>query len=619
MNLFVKNQRADNLWRLLGSFGRFDTETTVQNDSFSAQNDAIQAVSHITRYENGVCVRRGSVKNISSRPQTLNTLASRFTLNGGEYQVYTQCNAWQNESQGNWQPLITSVSAKSESVRTASGAAPFAVLWSEQENRGTAFHLIPNSAWEITVLRDYLPGENSQIQVELGVLKDALALELQPGEEIPLPEILYYEVCSRTDLDCWKLHSYMNRQYPVKRMPVVYNSWLYKFDRFTYDDIILQAEKAAELGVEYFVIDAGWFGEGAAWWPARGDWEENQTFGFRGRMAEAARKIRDMGIKFGFWLEPECASQDSKIVQSHPEYFVKGEGDSCFLDFANPDAVTYIYEKTCSLVDRYGAEYMKFDFNADLEYDKYNTGFLSYYRGMHTFLQKLRERYPDLYIQNCASGGMTMTLSEAMRYDSFWPTDNQSPYASLRIFKDTLLRMPFQRIDSWLSVASAENFSYVYETGELTEKLFATNDATWSNVVSVEDSFVEAFLKGRVMGLSLDLTRLSDRFFAKLKEIIKQFKTDREFYSRCVCRILADTETMLVLQYSDEQAQRAEILVFSHKCKQDSICVHPVVDKNCSYILNDVIEKTAAQIQQTGIEIPVAMPYTVSVVRLQKK
>ena len=617
MNLFVKNQRADNLWRLVGSFGRLDTETTVQADTLSAQNGAIQVSSEIVRHPNGVCVRRGSVKNISVYPQTLNTLASRFTLNGGEYRVYTQCNAWQNESQGKWQPLITSVSVKSESVRTASGAAPFAVVWSEQENRGTAFHLIANSAWEISVLRDYLPGENSQIQVELGVLKDALALVLQPGEELALPEIIYYEVSNCVDLDCWKLHSYLNAQYPKAYLPVIYNTWLYKFDQFTYEDILLQMDKAAELGAEYFVIDAGWFGEGANWWPARGDWEENLTFGFRGRMTEAADYARQKGLQFGFWLEPECAAEESQIVQNHPEYFEKGE-DSCFLDFANPDAVDYIYEKTCQLVDRYGAKFMKFDFNADLRYDKYHSGFLYYYRGMADYLQRLRSRYPDLYIENCASGGIDMTLSKLANYGSFWPTDNQSPYTGLRIYKDTLLRMQPQRIESWLSVRSAEKLYYSYTSDQMQEKILATNDATWTNLVSVEMDFIRAFTKGRVMGLSFDLTLLSDSAFAKLQEMIAQFKQDRAFYSSMVCRILADTDTVLVLQYSDAQANRAEILVFSHKTKQDSITVYPVLDAVGSYVIDGEREETAAEILQNGLQIPVTMPYTAKIVKLSK-
>ena len=119
-------------------------------------------------------------------------------------------------------------------------------------------------------------------------------------------------------MDCWKLHAYLNKKYPRREMPVIYNTWLYKFDRFTYDDIIKQIERAQMLGVEYFVTDAGWF-ETAKTGRRRGaTGRKNAEFGFRGRMLEAANQVRARGMKFGFWLEPECASDKSDIVKERP-------------------------------------------------------------------------------------------------------------------------------------------------------------------------------------------------------------------------------------------------------------------------------------------------------------
>ena len=85
-------------------------------------------------------------------------------------------------------------------------------------------------------------------------------------------------------------------------------------------------------------------------------------------------------MKFGFWLEPECASKTAEIVKKHPDYFLEGK-NSCFIDFANEEAKGYIFNKTCELIDRFGAEFVKFDFNADLNYDKYGTGFTEYFKG----------------------------------------------------------------------------------------------------------------------------------------------------------------------------------------------------------------------------------------------
>ena len=547
MKVYKQTKSADQLWNIKGSFGEFDAEVKSDVDSFYAENGCISVKSEISKYDNGVYVRKDTVKNISDKEVILNNLSSKFTFDGGEYEVYSQANCWQNESEGEWQVLTTSVSAFSRSIRNASGAAPFMVLWSNQQNRGTVFHLKAYSAWEMRISRVFVGGEVTCIEAEMGIYNDALSLKLNAGEEIDLPQIIYYEALNKIDMDCYKLHSYLNEMYPRKELPVIYNSWLYKFDRFTYDDIINQIKKAKELGVEYFVIDAGWFGEGEDWGSTRGDWNENQTFGFRGRMSEIAEEVRKNGMKFGFWLEPECASKTAEIVKKYPNYFLEGE-DSYFIDFVNEEARGYIFNKTCELIDRFGAEFVKFDFNADLNYDKYETGFTEYFKGYCDYIKKLRERYPELYIENCASGGMRMTVRDGELFDSFWPTDNQSPYYSLRIFKDTLLRMPPQWLNSWISVRSAEKFSYAYGTNEMNDKLFATNDATWTNVVSVSFDYLEGFMKGRSVALSFDLTSLSEEVFEKLKAYISEFKNERDFWKNAVCHILVDTKTMLVLE-----------------------------------------------------------------------
>lgn len=617
MNLYKKKTNANSLWNITGSFSEFNAEVTADADTFSAENGCIEVKSQILRYDNGVCIRKGKVKNISDKDISLNTLSSKFILDGGEYEVYSQANVWQNESEGEWQNLTTTVSAYSKSIRNACGAAPFMVLWSNQQNRGVAFHLKTYSTWEMHISRIYDQGENTFIEVELGILKDGLEIILKPGEKTELPEIIYYDVLNKTDMDCWKLHNYMNKAFPQKKLPVIYNTWLYKFDRFTYDDIKKQIERASELGVEYFVIDAGWFGEGTEWWHLRGDWEENMTFGFKGRMCEIADEVRTNGMKFGFWIEAECAAEASEIVKLHPDYFFKGD-TSYFLDFANEEAKSYILDKTCQLIDKYGAEFVKFDFNADLYYDYYRTGFKKYFKGHCDYINQIRKRYPDLYVENCASGGMRMTVRDCEICDGFWTTDNQSPYYSLRIFKDTILRMPPQWLEGCISVRSAEDFYYLYGTDEMSDKLFATNDATWSNIVSVDWNYLAGFMKGRTIALSFDLTMISDAVFESLKKYISDFKKERDFWQNAVCHILTDTKTILVLEFRNEDFSKVEIVAFSGMSKQVNICVYPVLDSNAEYQTDSKVKLMGKDIDENGIDILITMPHTAQVVKLNR-
>ena len=273
---------ALSLWNIQGTFGRVEG-SVAEADALTAAGDGWAVRAEIAEDETGVFSRRDTFQNTSDGEMLLSSLSSRFTFDGGEWEVYTQYNGWQNENMGGWAPLTTTVSAEGISARTAVGAAPFMVLWNQQSNRGYAFHLISYASWEMKATRRYAGGGiPAYVDLELGVHKDGLRLTVAPGETVELPEILYYPVKNRVDFDAYKLHRYYNRRYPRAKQPVVYNTWLYQFDSFTYESLLSQVPLAKKLGAEYFLVDAGWFGVGKNWWNCVGDWEENLTGGLCG-------------------------------------------------------------------------------------------------------------------------------------------------------------------------------------------------------------------------------------------------------------------------------------------------------------------------------------------------
>ena len=170
MNMFKNNAKAYHLWNVTGSFGRMSADVVWEGDKAVAKNDKILINSEIIRYDDGICVRKGKVKNLSNEEVILNTISSKFSLDGGEYEVYSQYNGWQNESMGAWQSLVSSVSACSKSIRNAKNAVPFMVLWSQQINRGVAFHLNAYSAWEMRISKVYEDQEDSSVEIEMGIL-----------------------------------------------------------------------------------------------------------------------------------------------------------------------------------------------------------------------------------------------------------------------------------------------------------------------------------------------------------------------------------------------------------------------------------------------------------------
>ena len=618
MSAFLNTGNAYHLWNISGSFGRVEGDAKEESGTVTAKGSGWQVSAKTERDESGVFVRRDTFTNLSDAPMTLSSLSSRFTLDGGEWEVYTQYNGWQNENMGAWQDLVTTVSAEGISARTAVGAAPFLVLWSKQSGRGYAFHLNAYSTWQMKATKRYAgSGIRSYVELELGVQNDNLRMPLASGESIELPEILYYPVLNKTDMDAYKLHRYFNRTYPRATQPVIYNTWLYEFDAFTPESLLSQVPLAKELGAEYFVVDAGWFGIGKDWWTCVGDWEENLTGGLCGRTGELADAVREAGMEFGFWLEGERANAASKSPVLHPDYYIR-EGNEYFLDFGNPAAVEHITGVALTLIEKWGARIMKMDFNADFIHDKTGKAFTEYGKGFSRFMESIKKRYPDFYLESCAAGGCRNTLRDARVADAYWLSDNHSPYEDMRIYKDGVKRLPPQLLEKWSAIRSFSDFTPVYP-GNSGEKILANGDACWNHVTAVHESYLLALLTGGPIGLSCDLSKISEVTLARLKEHIAAFKRDRAFWCSCECRLLCDTESVTVFEYTDEKHTDCRIVAVANKIRQGSVVVYPAVDTAAVYILNDGSERSGAELSENGLRIRLTDSYTATFTDLKKK
>ncbi len=602
----------DNVWRIAFSGGEAEGEFTHSDQEACLTGENFVLKTTITE-KFGVSVRRDSFTNTSNKSIHITALRSRFLLQRSEYEFYTQYNAWQAESQGKWVTSPTGVIAYSNSTRTTMGAAPFLGIWNNQTSRGWAFHLIPDGSWRIDASYISLGGKNGWLLIDMGIDADNLCLCVNPGETFHLPEIWYYEIKDKLSMDSYKLHRYSLDRYPRKQMPVVYNTWLYKFDRFDFDNIIKQVPVAAKLGCEYFTIDAGWFGHGPHWVKQIGDWNENMISGFIGKTIDIANEVRKCGMKFGLWVEPTRAVEGSVAAAKHSEYFLKS-GKNYFLDFANPDAVRYITDIIDNLIEKYGIEYFKFDNNADLNFDLHKSGFTEYYKGYNAFIKRMREKYPHIYFQGCASGGQMLDLSMLRNYDSLWPTDNQGVYFGTRLLKDTIRRMPSQMIDRWAVITSMKNLSTY--TADDTEHIISTGDATCDYVEGVQLSYLKGFLSGGPLGFSCDLTALSEETFESLKEHIEAFKKERSFFMTAECRVLADTKTLTALQYSYNNLAKSVIQVFTSDLGQEGLYVYPVLNNGKIYVLDNGEKMSAEEILENGLYIPLTGSYHMNRVTL---
>lgn len=573
-------RKSEELWDIFGDFGRVEGMAEKTGDSLKLESNGLRVETAEEVGAAGVTRRRTVVRNMANKPLAATCLLDVFRFDGGDFDVYTQANTWMNESRSAWQPLHTCVETRGGGMRTSFGAAPVLAIWNRQSRRGRVFHLMSDAAWEMRVSVMPGDGEKTFLQIETGMDSRHLHCTILPGDEVALPEVVFYDFTDKTDLDCHRLHEWWHENYPCRAMPAIYNTWLCRFDKLDFEFVMKQVLKAGELGLEYFVIDAGWFGKAEDWTAARGDWKEFPDGWFGGRLGELADAVRASGMKFGLWIEAENASGKSEIVSRHPEYF-RRLGGEFYLDFTRDDAREYLLGAVDSLVKAYGVSFIKFDFNCDPRVDPSGQDFADYNAGYRRFIREVRERHPGIYLEGCASGGLMMDLGWARDFDSFWLSDNQNPIYGLRIAKDTMLRLPPRKIERWITARSAANLQPDYFGND--ERLLVTEDAWWRDVRSIAPDFVAAFTAGGPVGFSCDLTALSEKHAEYFRSLVAERKKDAAFWCKAVGRVLCDTPEVVVLQYSDAALKDVRVVVATGRSRQDRTTVRPVLDPGLEY------------------------------------
>ncbi len=577
------NEKITDLFTVYGDFERAIGFAAKSGDTITYKNTEIELKSVINKHSSGVFERCDSIKNISNRDIEISTLLSKFTLNGGEYQVYTQTSKHIKEGIGGWQPLVSGVFGMSDEIRTNQDVNPFVAIFNEQNNRGIAFHIMSDSCFEYRVSRHGEFLDHKVVTVELGIKSQDFRYILRPNEELKLPTILYYTFKSKLDMDAYRLHRYWNEKNPHS-LPIVYNTWMSHFDYIAFDNLICQLDKAHALGCEYFTVDAGWFGKTQLWWDVVGDWQESNESAMEGRLSEFADRVREKGLKFGLWFEIERANPSCENVKKHPEYYLT-EGEHCFVDFANKEACDFIYGILKANIDKYGIEFIKFDLNAPLYYDKTRCSFIKYYEGYNYFLSRIKTDYPDLHLECCASGGGRMSLSNAPYFDSFWMSDSHGIYTQLEIFKNALLRMPSSMLERWATIRSVEGFRPTYPVGDTQEKILLSSTANWQRAEEASLDFIKNALVGGPIGFSCDLTQVSDATIKELAEFIDTYKGEREFWANSECHILCNTPTLTVLQFNDKDYNEIRIYSYTEHPIQEYATIYPFIEGNGSYTL----------------------------------
>jgi alpha-galactosidase len=205
-------------------------------------------------------------------------------------------------------------------------------------------------------------------------------------------------------------------------LPVVLNDYMNALmGDPTTEKLLPLIDAAADAGAEYFCIDAGWYDDGGHWWPSVGDWQPSTTRFPDGGLPRVLDHIRDRGMLPGLWVEPEVIGVASPAAERLPdEAFLQRYGrrvveqQRYFLDLRHTAARAHLDEVVDRLVDGYGVRFFKFDYNVtpgagtDRNAFSVGDGLLQQNRAQLDWLSGVRERHPELLVENCSSGAMRM-------------------------------------------------------------------------------------------------------------------------------------------------------------------------------------------------------------------
>ncbi len=294
-------------------------------------------------------------------------------------------------------------------------------------------------------------------------------LVLEPGESLRLP---------RVHLGFWAgardaLHNRIRRYVAEALCPDVeggrpwpvaaYDHWFGIHESVSEEVLRKQADRAAELGLEYFVIDAGWYAAtGEKFWTGVGNWERVDRAKFPQGLEPIAEYVKSKHMRLGLWFEPERAYRGSDLLSAHPEWFWDIGGNSPHLNLTLRAAQDGLIELLSRWIGRLDIRWLRWDNNQapgpfwDAA-DPTGKVQFAYVEGLYRVFDELLKRHAKLMIDNCAGGGNRVDFGTLGRSGTMVISDHSEDAHVCRIMQTGGARVfPGNLMNSSLYVGASD-------------------------------------------------------------------------------------------------------------------------------------------------------------------
>ncbi|SIN63014.1 alpha-galactosidase [Parasphingorhabdus marina DSM 22363] len=322
--------------------------------------------------------------------------------------------------------------------RTSHDSFPGVILCEENTGELSGEACAVHLAWSGNHHLRVDTGNSGDVLLSTGALLFPGEAILAPGEEFSSPPaVVGYSANGLSGLSR-RLHDHVRSSLlragvRSKLRPVHYNSWEAVYFDHDPEQLKAMASKAAEIGVERFVLDDGWFGSRRNDQSGLGDWVVSDEV-YPDGLTPLVDHVTGLGMEMGIWFEPEMVNPDSDLYRAHPDWVLQIEGleqvpfrNQLVLDLSRPEVCDHLFDRIDAILSDHDIRYIKWDMNRDLNHPAGQDGrsrAFDQIQALYDLIDRVRTAHPEVEIESCSSGGGRADFGILAHTDRIWTSDS---------------------------------------------------------------------------------------------------------------------------------------------------------------------------------------------------
>jgi alpha-galactosidase len=480
-------------------------------------------LTYTTFEKSNVIARRATLTNEGVEGVEIDRIASlQLDLPRGNYNLVTFDGAWGRERNRHSAPLRSGIHLSSSTSGVGSLHHNPALFLTEEgctEFSGECYGC--NLVYSGDHAQVVELAARGSVRLLSGLNPATFKWRLHSGEKFTAPEALLTFSHEGLNGASSNFHHFINHHivrgtWQNRERPVLFNTWQATYFDFNDTTLLKLARSAADLGIELFVLDDGWFGTRDDETTSLGDWSAN-TKKLPEGLAIFSQRIHSMGLLFGLYCEGEMISRKSHLFKEYPDWIVALPDikpsvgrHQYILDLTKGEVRDYLFDTLSTLWKVAKVDYVKWGMSRTFsDLHSLNAAFAQsefsyrYMMGLYTLLQRFVDTFPEILFE--ATGrfdlGILCYMGQALA------SENCDPFDRLSI---------------------QEGSSYSYPPSIMANRVGESPNHLNLRKSSLESRFnVAAF---GVLGYEIDLLNLSKKEREIIEKQVAYYKLHRKLF-----------------------------------------------------------------------------------------